>query len=420
MIGVILSLVNLFFFFFPPVEIAPVLLPYRVQIVILVPGVAVSLAVLAMRPTGIQKPQLALIIGLWFAICMSFLSKLQLRSTLFGFTEFIVPVCMYLLIAINANTPGRIRAICIAIFLCVFAMAIMGIFAYHTGYLEDSLIFARLGEGFQWVRRVRSFGTLNDPNDFAQVLVVGIGLAGVFWRKGRTPINLLFLTPVVAVMAYAIYLTGSRGAIFGLAMIAFVAISTRLGPMQSMLLAGAMAVVLVAGHFGGGRQITMQEERLTAWGSGIALLKSHPLFGIGYAQFTEHSDITAHNSFVLCFAELGLFGYFFWLALIIVSVLNLQRLTKLPVETPEQAKAARLVNPLRGAMFAYLMTGWFLSRTYNPVFYVLVALVGALIHVRKEADPKLTSAPLRWVPKTVAVQFASVILIYLTIRVRAF
>ena len=36
------------------------------------------------------------------------------------------------------------------------------------------------------------------------------------------------------------------------------------------------------------------------------MLKSHPLFGVGFGNFADYSDHTAHNSIVVCAAELGL------------------------------------------------------------------------------------------------------------------
>jgi len=419
MIGLILVVLSLILYYFTPAELLPALDPYRPQVMILVPGIAVSLVSLAMRPRGIHKPQFLLMLGFWFAICMSSLSKLWLRGTLQNFIAFAPVVCLYFMVAVNATSTARIRTVCIVLSLCGVVMSLMGIMAYYTDFMKEQLLMTRFEEGLELVRRVRATGVLGDPNDFSQFLVVGIGMLGVLWKKGYALRNLLVLAPPVAVMVFAIYLSGSRGAIFGLAVLVFVAISTRLGPLQSMALAAVMFLVMMAANFGGGRHITLQEERVMIWGTGISMLKTHPLFGVGYNQFTEHSDLTAHNSFVLCFAELGLFGYFFWLGLILVSVLNLRRLAKLKVEDEEQAKVARLVYPLTAAMYSFLATGWFLSRTYNATLFIHVALVGALTQVRKEADPNLEAAPPRWIPVTIGLQFASVILIWLTIRARA-
>jgi len=295
----------------------------------------------------------------------------------------------------------------------------MAIFAYHTGFLEDKLIHERMGDNFRMLRRVRAFGMLNDPNDFGQFLVVGLALMGIGWKKAQPIANLLVFAPVGAVMVYAIYLTGSRGAAFGLAALVFVAISTRFGAMQSGVLAGVLLLLMLAAQFGGGREITVREGRLTAWGSGISMFKHNPVFGVGYQHFNDFSDLTAHNSFVLCFAELGAFGYFFWLGLILISIICLQRLAKVEIKTPDDAKFMRLVTPMRAALIGFLVTGWFLSRTYNPTLFVLVALLGALVQIRKQQDPELILTPRRWIPMTLAGQLATLVLLYAAIRLRS-
>src|ERR1700682_4357662 len=56
------------------------------------------------------------------------------------------------------------------------------------------------------------------------------------------------------------------------------------------------------------------------------MFKSAPLFGIGFNGFTEFLDITAHNSFVLCLAELGLLGSTLWMALLVTTTAGLNRI----------------------------------------------------------------------------------------------
>ena len=51
------------------------------------------------------------------------------------------------------------------------------------------------------------------------------------------------------------------------------------------------------------------------------MLKANPLFGVGWGLFRDFTEenIVGHNSFAHCWGELGMFGYFFWLALVIAS-----------------------------------------------------------------------------------------------------
>src|SRR5262249_39729424 len=157
-------------------------------------------------------------------------------------------------------------------------------------------------EGPFVVKRIRAFGILNDANDLAQFLLMAMAMQGVFWKRAHTIRNVALLIGPTMLFMYAIYLTGSRGAMIGLAVMVFVLASTRLGKVQSVLMAGLMFVLMVVGNFGAGRDISLREGsaggRVVAWGAGISFLRSNPLFGLGYAQFAEVNILTAHNSFV--------------------------------------------------------------------------------------------------------------------------
>ena len=182
--------------------------------------------------------------------------------------------------------------------------------------------------------------------------------------------------------------------------------------------------LLLGMQFGGGRDISLSEGsaagRVVAWGAGISMLRGHPVFGVGYNEFTEYNDLTAHNSFVLCFAELGFFGYFFFLALIVVTVAGLQRLAAFQESKPDDPAFGATLKAVRAAFYAFLVTAWFLSRTYTVTLYVLLALGASLIQMRPTEtleDP----FPVRlWLPIVLVGQVASIVLIYITIRIRSF
>ena len=131
-----------------------------------------------------------------------------------------------------------------------------------------------------------------------------------------------------AVLLWATYLTHSRGALIGLASLGLVAARKRLGTAASVALASLLAVGLLALDFTGGRGISASEgaDRLTTWATGLELFKHSPIFGIGFGNFTNFNEITAHNSIVLCLAELGLVGATIWLALLVTTTMGLNSL----------------------------------------------------------------------------------------------
>jgi cell division protein FtsX len=98
------------------------------------------------------------------------------------------------------------------------------------------------------------------------------------------------------------------------------------------------------------------------------MLKSHPLTGVGYDQYTEYHYMVAHNSFVHTFAELGLIGAFIFVGMFYWYFKGLSLI-------PDSAEE---FLPWRRALLAsavgVLTCGWFLSRQYVPIYYVMLGL----------------------------------------------
>src|SRR5262249_15436272 len=149
---------------------------------------------------------------------VSLLSHFWLGGSLEGFLAFGVVACFYFLILINAYNPSRVRVVCITIVVCALVMSVQGMLAYHTGYLGDDLLHVST-QGTTVVKRVRAFGILKDANDLAQFLVLALAMLGVFWNKQRPTRSAIVVSLPAAILIYAIYLTGSRGAMVGLAVI---------------------------------------------------------------------------------------------------------------------------------------------------------------------------------------------------------
>ena len=107
------------------------------------------------------------------------------------------------------------------------------------------------------------------------------------------------------------------------------------------------------------------------------------------------------------------------LGLILITVWGLERLAKMPRKTAEDADFGRYLTTVRAALYGFLATAWFLSRTYTVTLYILLALAAVMIQMRRESFPWLKVPPRTWIPVTVAVQFASLLLIYVLVRLRS-
>jgi hypothetical protein len=417
------TLLSVVLCYFSPAAVAPGLAPYHIQQFILGCAVVITVLTLHMNDTGLRSTQTVLIGAFWFAVVISCLSRGWLRESLAAFVSFGLVVLVFLLVVMNAYSVERISLVCRVISVCALVLALEALVAYYTGFQADTLVLTRVSEDGEVIRRVNGYGILNDPNDFAQFLLVGLAFLGAGWRKGNLLLNLAMVLFPASLLIYTIYLTGSRGAIFGLAAIAFAIVSRRLSRIQSAAFAGFVGCVLVLTKFGRGASLSLHESsaagRVMAWGSGISQLRSNPLFGVGFGKFVEYNDLTAHNSFVLCFAEVGFFGYFFWLALLVITVLGLEALNRAYAKTTGDEEFARCLAVVRAGLYAFLATAWFLSRTYHETLYIILALGAALICLRRRQTPQADLPMVRWVPLTLVVQVASVLVIYAIIRMRA-
>jgi O-antigen ligase len=141
----------------------------------------------------------------------------------------------------------------------------------------------------------------------------------------------------------------------------------------------------------GGRPLSIQADestsgRLVAWTEGFEMLKTRPILGVGYGQFVDHHTLTAHNSLVLCFAETGLLGCFFWVGLFVVTLLELHALKNLPGDEPFDDLARQWAEGLQLSLIGFMAAAFFLSRTFVPTLYLIIGLSAAVAAIARDAN----------------------------------
>src|SRR5262249_5807368 len=148
----------------------------------------------------------------------------------------------------------------------------------------------------------------------------------------------------------------------------------RLGSLPAMALTALLVTGAAAIDYGGGRSLTAPLDeaasgRVTAWTEGLEMLKSRPLLGVGFGQFSDYHELTAHNSFVLCFAETGTLGYFFWMGLLIVTFVELRSVTRLEGDDSGHHDLRHVAYALELSLCGFVTAAFFLSRTFIPMLY---------------------------------------------------
>ena len=357
-------------------------------------------------------------------------------GALIAVSEFSPAAMLFVLTCLNLTSIERVKATCATIVVCIIAVAGFGVAAYHYGFMGDLLVlYQNMGDALNspvlepgtipaddvpgarlW--RVRSLGFLNDPNDLAQAVVMVLPLLWGAYRRRRLFRNLVVVGVPGAMLLYTIFLTHSRGALLGIIALLVFGVRRRLGTVRTVMLALIVVVAASVGNFGGERSYSTGEEsageRIEAWYSGLQMLRSQPVFGVGFGNFTDRNDgRTAHNSFVLSFAELGLLGSLLWVGLITGAYRELEQTIEL---APADSIERKLAGLLRASLIGFMTCAWFLSRTYQPELFLLLAIcLGTAYCARARfsaPDEGKTWPPISLAWPTLVVMFSAIFAVY--------
>jgi O-antigen ligase len=237
--------------------------------------------------------------------------------------------------------------------------------------------------------RIRWRGVLQDPNELALAASIGVPLAFAAGARRRRPGHVALTLATLALVLACVLLTRSRGGqLVFLAVIAtyFVRRFRKLG----VVLASVVVAPVLA--YGGRSSAEASEsglERVDSWYEAISMFRSHPLWGVGFGQFGEYHYLTAHNSFLLTLAELGLPGLvLFSIVLYLSAKIPWVILRHRPADGAEAIAGARGWSLAMLAAFVGLTVGiFFLSFAYHPVLWIYVGLSGALYTTVRRHDP---------------------------------
>ena len=380
-----------------PAELFPELEPYRIMIWLAAAALLASLPVI-LNGAWQRLPHVYLLFGVIIAICVSRILQGWFGGVPQALSIFLPVATVFLLIVWNVTTLARLRTLSLLLIIIALYFVVRGIIAFHRGDAADPFVmfqtvsFDEAGERIGYYR-IRALGFLNDPNDFAQFLLMLLPFLLPAWRRKRVFHNLVMCLLPAAVMLYGVYLTSSRGALLGLALLVIFLLKDKLGAKRSAFLTPVVILAILALNQSG-RAFSVQEDsamgRVNAWSDGLGMFESSPLWGIGFGLFTNYHERTAHNSFVLCLSELGLLGAFLWLGLIVACVLYLRMISQDHTSDNVDSGANWWGLALRSSLYMVLTTSWFLSRTYSSPLYLILGMAVALAAVDRCSNTRAT------------------------------
>jgi hypothetical protein len=226
--------------------------------------------------------------------------------------------------------------------------------------------------------RVRYRGDMQDPNEVCIAIVAGgMALLIGFLRRKSNPLIQLACVVGSIIVVLTVLATQSRGGLLGVALVFGIYMYRRFGLWSIVpAAAGALPLLLLGGRSGEKADMSTQ-LRYEAWATGVRLFKQSPIWGVGAGQFTEHHFLTAHNSFVLTLAEMGLPGLFLFVCLVYLTIksliVGLRTLAKVPGSEVAQVWGWALLSSWAVILFQINT----LSYAYKSVLWIFFALVGA-------------------------------------------
>jgi O-antigen ligase len=251
-------------------------------------------------------------------------------------------------------------------------------------------------------------GGSHDPNDLALLLVIIIPFA-FFMLKGSRLFTRILLLLSIALMLLGIVKTGSRGGFLGLIVIGTLIIMRGsaqarqcVTPSKYVLLTIATGVILFAVaappayweriktifNPKDDYNLTDKAGRLMIWETGVRMIISRPLTGVGiscfpiaHGQYTGSKlHISPHNSFLQVTAELGIIGLILFVAIIFISLRAARFIRRRAREDLLWLASATEIS-----FIGFAISASFLTHAYTAIFCFLVGM-GAALRAQYEAS----------------------------------
>lgn len=412
-------------------EMFPALAAIRPQLTVAALTTLFTIPVLFSQKRPFSGPQVWLLAGFTTLVILSWLPRGYFGGVAATAQDFLPDVAAFFFVAINVNTMRRLKILALAMVAGVVVTLTLGIHQYFTiepsgdedeefDYVMVQRIGSEDGGDALVINRLRSLGVLNDPNDYSQYLLVLLPFVLMLWEPEQRRRNLLVVLPVALLLVTGVYLTRSRGALLGLITLGWFLIRGNPKLMAAAAVGGVGLLVRFGSSFTGGREISVEggSDRLGLWSDGLMMIKASPLWGVGYRGYVDETGgLTAHNSFLLCAAEAGLPAYFLWMGLLIVTVIQMRAIAYDIGPYEADWETRRWSQGLLVSMYMFLVTAFFLSRTFAPTLYALLGMCAALTAMEARRLGRTPFPQHTWWPAwTAGVGTALLVAIYVGVR----
>jgi O-antigen ligase len=341
----------------------------------------------------------------WMAVCVPFAFwKGEAYETFSG--AWMKCYLLFVLLASLLRTPAECRR---AMNLIGYGVAIVSMLAIHApGSVRGRLILDQTA--------------LNNPNDLAQAILLGLPFLAIMTLPGAGAPRRVFGTVAIAMALLVAARTGSRGALVTAAICVpwFFVRSPLTTKVKILVLAPVCLTALLAAVPAElrGRYLTLfssggadddvessasasAQERKQLLLQSLKITLQHPLFGVGPGNFYSYSagDSKAsgqrarwrqtHNAYTQVSSELGIPGIALYLWALVHCFRKMSALSRACRGRPELESLRHSAEALRYSLAAYAITAFFSSSAYALLFPTIAGLCAALA---SSAEPELAAA----------------------------
>lgn len=274
----------------------------------------------------------------------------------------------------------------------VIFMICLGIFFYGIFALSDIALLSKRMD-------ISSFF---DPNDLAFFFVSLAPLNLFFFFSSSRRITKIFSIIMFVLAIIVILMTGSRGGFLGLLVI-FILFSlfkikgvSRASKIVTLVL--VLFVIIMNStkiDFERLSSITnlrndynLNDEfgRIQVWEKAINIFYKHPVFGVGASCFPmaigeirETAGLPAkwqetHNAYLQVLSEIGIFGFIFYIILLLCVLINLKKCFWTNPQIPETNILSLLSKVLFIGFIGFIVTTFFLSQAFSIIFTFFIAI----------------------------------------------
>jgi O-antigen ligase len=305
-----------------------------------------------------------------------------LNTTLdFAKIVVIVPVMV-----MAVNTATRLRRL---LFIQAASVATISAVAVWKGHMSGGRLAGVLN------------GNYSNPNDLALAIVISLPLSLALLFLSRNVASKVAWAVATLVMAYAVFLTGSRGGFLALAVstavclwefairgrrtylvaiVAFVGVVLCLS--SSTMLSNRLKGTFDSENDAASAYGSAEQRQYLFWRS-LEVTAEHPLFGVGPGNFPIISDVwrVTHNSYTQMSSEGGIPALILYVMVLWAGFKNLKRTRKLSDSNKE---VKLFTGALHASLAGFMVGSLFASYAYQFFPYFLVSYTTVLLRIAKE------------------------------------